>query len=265
VRCVAAQDRVIAGLLRRLWRTPPFSETFRPLQQMWDQWAQECERKLAERPIPADPGHLREGIALFRSLPSSAERHVLLCTDLHADNVLATGREPWLTVDPKPYVGDPTYDALQHLLSCEDRLIENPLGLVERLAGLLDLDPHRLALWQFARCVAESPTGRTSSPSPDEWHRADFATADPLGEVPGYRRSPSRSPTTSSCSSMDGTYTDNETARSKRRSHIGVVGSNRCAGRPIYSDDGRSESSARCAVAAPMRNEHPVTTTFLPP
>ena len=44
---------------------------------------------------------------LFTSLPGTADRRVLLCTDLHAGNVLAAQRRPWLVIDPKPYVGDP--------------------------------------------------------------------------------------------------------------------------------------------------------------
>jgi streptomycin 6-kinase len=31
---------------------------------------------------------------------------VLLHQDLHADNVLAAQREPWLTIDPKPLSGE---------------------------------------------------------------------------------------------------------------------------------------------------------------
>ncbi|MQA79216.1 MAG: hydroxyurea phosphotransferase [Streptosporangiales bacterium] len=64
---------------------------------------------------------------------------------------------PRLVIDPKPYVGDPTYDALQHMLNHDDRLTADPAGFAERMAGLLDLDPERLRLWLFARCVQESP------------------------------------------------------------------------------------------------------------
>ncbi len=60
-------------------------------------------------------------------------------------------------IDPKPYVGDPTYDPLQHLLNCQARLRTDPRDLVERMADLLDLDADRLLLWLFARCVQESP------------------------------------------------------------------------------------------------------------
>ena len=99
---------------------------------------------------------VRIGIDLFRELPKSAESNVLLCTDLHAENILSATREPWLVIDPKPYVGDPTYDALQHMLNCQERLAADPVRLVGRLSELMGLDPNRLLLWLFARCVIET-------------------------------------------------------------------------------------------------------------
>jgi streptomycin 6-kinase len=150
------QDVVIASLLGRLWRQPAAGHRFRPLQLMCEEWADEFEQKVAAGRGSLDPGLAREGITLFRALPATAERNVLLCTDLHAENVLAAQREPWLVIDPKPYVGDPTYDPLQHLLNCPQRLREDPRGLVRRMAELLGLDRERLLLWLFARCVQES-------------------------------------------------------------------------------------------------------------
>ena len=151
------QDEVVAGLLPRLWVSPPPGHRFRSLVEMCDTWADEFEVKRAAGRCPLDAGLAGEGIGLFRSLPRSASRDVVLSTDLHAGNVLAAQREPWLVVDPKPYVGDPTYDVLQHLLNCSERLHENPHGLIARVADLLALDRERLRLWLFARCVQESP------------------------------------------------------------------------------------------------------------
>ena len=150
------QDVVVAGLLRRLWRQPPPAHRFRSLRSMCELWADEFEQKTADGGGCLDPGLAREGMALFRELPSSADEQVLLCTDLHAGNVLAAEREPWLVIDPKPYVGDPTYDALQHVLNCGVRLHSDPHRLLVRIAELLDLQPDRLRLWLFARCVQES-------------------------------------------------------------------------------------------------------------
>lgn len=153
----AEQDRVIAGLLRRLWREPRSTLPFRPLKVMCDGWADEFEQKARAGRVDLDPGLARVGIKLLRSLPASTDRHVLLCTDLHAGNVLAAEREPWLAIDPKPYVGDPAYDPIQHLLNCDDRLLAEPKDFPRRMADLVGVDSDRLLLWLFARCVQESP------------------------------------------------------------------------------------------------------------
>jgi streptomycin 6-kinase len=149
------QDEIVAGLLRRLWRASTGGYRFRPLQAMCDAWADEFDQRLAAGSRVLDPGLARAGVDLWRILPATADRQALLCTDLHAGNVLAAQREPWLMIDPKPYLGDPAYDTVQHMLNC-DRLTTDPARLAHRMAGLLDLDPHRLRAWLFARCVLES-------------------------------------------------------------------------------------------------------------
>jgi streptomycin 6-kinase len=146
----AEQDEIIAGLLRRLWIEPPPGHGFRPLSEMCAAWAAELEQRFGPASCP--------GVDLFRRLPASGSRTVLLCTDLHHGNVLAAAREPWLMIDPKPYVGDPAYDALQHMINFPDRLAADPVAFTERMAGLLDLDAGRLLEWVYARCAIESPT-----------------------------------------------------------------------------------------------------------
>ena len=152
------QDRVVAGLLRRLWAQPHAAYPFRPLAQMCAAWAGEFEREYAAAGAAdrIDPGLARAGIALFRALPEAAGDRVLLCTDLHGDNILAARRAPWLVIDPKPYVGDPAYDLLQHMLNCEDRLSADPVALANRLAALAGIDASRVRQWLFARSVQES-------------------------------------------------------------------------------------------------------------
>jgi streptomycin 6-kinase len=149
------QDRVICALLRRLRRRPAAGHHFLPLAEMCQRWADQFEAR-AGRADGLDPGIVREGMALLRSLPEPAETDVVLCTDLHAENVLASEREQWLMIDPKPYVGDPTYDPLQHLLNSEGRLAADPVGLARIMAAELGLDLDRLLLWLFARCVEAS-------------------------------------------------------------------------------------------------------------
>ena len=146
------QDEVLARLLRRLWRAPVAPHRFRPLSALTAFWSHETLGQESHWP---DAGLVREGLRLFKDLPQSAPAHMLLATDLHAGNVLQARREPWLVIDPKPFVGDPAYDATQHLLNCRPRLHADPRGTISRFADLLDLEHDRIRLWMFARAAAE--------------------------------------------------------------------------------------------------------------
>ena len=144
------QDVVLSGLLQRLWIEPPAG--VRPLREMCDAWAASAGPRLAR----LDPGLVRDGLALFRALPRDDTPTALLATDLHADNVLAAGRQPWLVIDPKPYAGDPAYDVTQHLLNDPARLTTDPRRFVRRVADLAGLDADRVRAWLLARCVVEA-------------------------------------------------------------------------------------------------------------
>ena len=128
------------------------------LEQMCGAWADSLQDGCDADPRGLDPGLSRSAIGLLRELPATAAAgdNVLLCTDLHAGNVLAAEREPWLVIDPKPFVGDRAYDAVQHMLGCATRLAGDPLKLSRRMAELLEVDPERVRLWLFARCAQEA-------------------------------------------------------------------------------------------------------------
>jgi streptomycin 6-kinase len=146
------QDLVIAGLLRRLWRSPGAPHRFRPLSQLMKHWSAET---MADAELWPDASLVLEGLRLLEELPRSAAQEVLLATDLHAGNVLRSQREPWLVIDPKPFVGDPAFDATQHLFNCDARLRRDPNGTIQRVSDVLGVDEQRVRLWMFARAAAE--------------------------------------------------------------------------------------------------------------
>jgi streptomycin 6-kinase len=153
----AEQHVVVTDLLRSVRAVElPSEYPFRPLWVMAGAWAAQAEARLAADPGRLDAGLAREGLTLFRELARPGPADVLLLTDLHAGNVLSGERRPWLLIDPKPYVGDPHYDVLQHLLNCDESLRADPIGLLNEVADLAGLDPGRVRQWLFARCVQES-------------------------------------------------------------------------------------------------------------
>jgi streptomycin 6-kinase len=88
----------------------------------------------------ADAGLVGDGLRLFEELSHDASETVLVAADLHAGNVLRAKREPWLVIDPKPFVGDPAYDVTQHLFNCERRLFSDPSGTIRRIADLVEVE-----------------------------------------------------------------------------------------------------------------------------
>ena len=157
------QDVILTRLLTRLWRPPPPNHPFRPLSVLIDYWSAET---LAAYNDWSDPGLVCEGLAVFKELLRITATEVLLATDLHAGNILQAAREPWLVIDPKPFVGDAAYDVTQHLFNCRERLRADSNGLIRRLADLAEVAYDRVRLWTFAR-LAGDPRG--------EWKNDDSA------------------------------------------------------------------------------------------
>ena len=152
----AEQDFVIASLLRRLWRQPSTPHHFRPLAVMTAHWAVETQAGVERWP---DRELVSEGLRLFEQLAETTTAKTLLATDLHAGNVLRAQRERWLVIDPKPFVGDPAFDATQHLLNCYARLRAEPDRTIRTFADLLQIDRERVRLWTFARAALQSGNG----------------------------------------------------------------------------------------------------------
>jgi streptomycin 6-kinase len=159
------QDAIIARLLRRLWRAPVPPHPFRPLKAMLAHWG---EATMTAQSTWHDAGLVREGLQLFERLACPSRDDVLLVTDLHAGNVLRSHREPWLVIDPKPFIGDRAYDATQHLLNCWGRLLARPGETIRQFADLVEVDHARIRLWLFARAAAEPR---------DDWSEASFTLA----------------------------------------------------------------------------------------
>jgi len=148
------QDLVLADLLPRLWRPPDERLGFRPLSEMIGLWIEETRQNEERWP---DPALVEDGLMMFEALArDDSQGGVLLGTDVHAGNVLRAERSPWLVIDPKPFVGDPAYDATQHLFNYEERMRRAASATIERFAGLLDVDADRVHRWMFARAAAEN-------------------------------------------------------------------------------------------------------------
>jgi streptomycin 6-kinase len=141
----AALD-VFVELLPRLWK--PAGAPFRPLAEEAAWWAETLPESL-------DPRLRDAALDALRDLPGTQGEEVLLHQDLHADNVLAAEREPWLAIDPKPLAGEREFGIAPIVRSSElGHSRRDVLRRFDRLTAELGLDRDRARGWAVAQTVA---------------------------------------------------------------------------------------------------------------
>ena len=142
---------VFVELLPRLWK--PAGRPFRPLAAEAAWWAD----YLPKQDWSSAPELLDAALEALRELPGTQGEQVLLNQDLHADNVLAAGREPWLVIDPKPLVGEREFGRAPIVRSFEfGHSRDEVRRRLDRLSSELGLDRERARLWCMAQTIAWS-------------------------------------------------------------------------------------------------------------
>jgi streptomycin 6-kinase len=158
-RCVPGTPLAEAGqdaalelfieLLPRLWK--PAATPFRPLADEAAWWAE----YLPGQDWSFAPEVQGAALEALRELPGSQGEQVLLHQDLHADNVLAAQREPWLAIDPKPLAGEREFGVAPIVRSFElGHSKRDVLHRFDRLTAELGLDRERARGWTIAQTVA---------------------------------------------------------------------------------------------------------------
>ncbi|MFD6172753.1 aminoglycoside phosphotransferase family protein [Streptomyces coeruleorubidus] len=75
----------------------------------------------------------------------------LLHWDLHDENVLASGRAPWLAIDPKPLAGDPGFELWPAIDNRYDP--DDILWRFDAMTDILALDRPRARAWTLGRLL----------------------------------------------------------------------------------------------------------------
>jgi streptomycin 6-kinase len=114
------------------------------LPDEWDRAGQPFEHSLLEAAMEA-----LEVQAVSQGEP------VLLHQDLHGDNVLASQREPWLVIDPKPLVGEREFAVAPIVRDFElGHTKDDVLTRLDRLTSELGLDKERARWWTIGQSLA---------------------------------------------------------------------------------------------------------------
>lgn len=146
---------VMTGLLPRLWR--PADAPFTPLAEEAAGWIDRMPRRWDAAGRPYEQRLLDAALSLLTDLVPSQGEQVLVNQDLHAGNVLAADREPWLVIDPKPLTGEREFSVVPMVRGPE--LGHSPAGVrhrLDRLTAELGLDRDRVRAWTIGHTLAWS-------------------------------------------------------------------------------------------------------------
>lgn len=150
-------DAIATGcaLLRRLRRPVPAPHPFTLVTDKARAWAREFDAQLEQTTDPVTRTLLTKAAAAARELSSDSVPAYLVNSDAHLGNVLASQREPWLLIDPKPLVGDPAFDAgyLVDWLIGDDPSARNAERMVTAVASELDVPHDRVRSWALVRAI----------------------------------------------------------------------------------------------------------------
>jgi streptomycin 6-kinase len=144
---------VIGALLPRL--SKPAGQPFHLLADEAAWWVSYLPRQWEESGRPFERRLLDAALDALEQLPPTQGQHVLLHQDLHADNVLAAEREPWLAIDPKPLVGEREFSVAPIVRGGElGHTKRDVLHRFDRLTSELGLDRERARGWAIGQTLA---------------------------------------------------------------------------------------------------------------
>jgi hypothetical protein len=140
-------------------------------------WDEQLHKDAVEVTLALSRYAVDEAVATAREL-GHLQPDLVIHGDLHATNILRAEREPWLTVDPRGYAGDPAYDSGMPVKWRPLRLLE-PAELrtavrraLDIFAAAAELDRERVGAGPSAMPSGPAATDHrwTGSPSsPGTW------------------------------------------------------------------------------------------------
>jgi streptomycin 6-kinase len=161
---------VLSDLLPKLWR--PAGAPFNTLASEAERWRKNMNRALASAEDAREEKLLRIALAQLAVLQDSSTEKVLLHQDLHGHNILASERQNWLAIDPKPVVGERAFSLSPIIRSSEFGFSrKDVLYRLDRLSEELEVDRERARGWTIVQTMAWGlePPWKTKHQQIVEW------------------------------------------------------------------------------------------------
>lgn len=145
--------------MKKLWKPLPQNHSFITIKEWTKALPKYLIRFKADKNPPIPFSLVDKAILLFRELIATSSPAVLTHADLHHDNVLASNRDEWLSIDPKGIAAEPAYETTA--------MIRNPYELIRNMQNIdklllnrililseeLQIDANRIHKWCFVQTI----------------------------------------------------------------------------------------------------------------
>jgi streptomycin 6-kinase len=146
---------IACALLRRLRRPVPSGHPFPLVRELLRRWGEELKAIETRHPEALGWPERDEFASSLPALAIPEGAEVLVNRDANMGNVFAAQREPWLLIDPKPMVGETSFDGgwllVDLLRPAPGRATARRLAV--RMGARLGAPADRVRAWAFVRAV----------------------------------------------------------------------------------------------------------------
>jgi streptomycin 6-kinase len=150
---------IAANVMRKIWRPLPPKHYPFPAVCDWGKGFARMRKLYDGGTGPFPSAIFDKAEKLYSELSASMDEPVLLHGDLHQDNILSAGREPWLAVDPKGVIGEPAFETGALLRNFWPDILSHPdpktlmARRIDQLSTQLGFDRERIYNWGFSQAV----------------------------------------------------------------------------------------------------------------
>lgn len=148
---------ISSQVFKKLWKKAPVNNNFPKISDLSITFKKYKEKFGTSGPFP---NHLVKKAEQYLNELTSTESDIFfLHGDLHHDNILKSGENNWVVIDPKGVVGDPGYEAGSILenpspeIFSEENLDEITKNRINIFHKELGLDKERIRKWGFFKAI----------------------------------------------------------------------------------------------------------------
>jgi len=168
---------VFAEVISSMKKSPTGSKLF-PHVADWAKGFARYKKMFEGKSGPIPESTIAKAEMMMDELIESSTNEILLHGDLHHFNILLSGSDQWVGIDPKGIVGEIEYEASAFLRNPYNRVEQMPTDIfvrrIDQLCEELQFDRKRIVSWSFAQTVLSSVWSLADQ---DDW-QADLACAE---------------------------------------------------------------------------------------